>query len=164
MRWLYTILIVAGVLVLLLVGAGQLGLLAGTAPEGRLGVREGRLAAPSPTPNSVSSQAHLFPDHPQGNYASIAPLRYRGDGLAAMSRLRAVLGTMQRIRIVAAQPDYIRVEIQSPRLHFTDDAEFWLDPSAGVIQMRSASRLGRGDLGTNRRNIETIRARFDQTM
>jgi len=43
---------------------------------------------------------------------------------------------------------------------FIDDVEFWQDPVAGVIQVRSASRLGQSDLGVNRRRIEEIRRRF----
>lgn len=160
MRWIVTVLVIAVVLAALLFGAGQAGLLAGAGPAQQLGVRDGRLAAPSTTPNSVSSQAHLYPDHPQRDYASIAPLRYGGEGPVAMSRLAAVLRGMERIRIVVEQPDYIRVEIETRWLRFTDDAEFWLDPSAGVIHVRSASRLGQRDLGANRRHIETIRARF----
>lgn len=162
MRWIVASLIIAVVLVVLLFGAGQAGLLSGTGPAQQLGVRDGRLAAPSATPNSVSSQTDLYPDHPQRDYANIAPLRYRGDGLVAMSRLAAVLRTMKHVRIVAEQPDYIRAEIETRWLRFTDDAEFWLDPSAGVIQLRSASRLGRRDLGANRRHLETIRAQFAQ--
>lgn len=161
MRWLSYVLIVVGSLVLLLVGAGQAGLLSGSAPaQQSLGVRNGRLAAPSETPNSVSSQADLYPNHPQRATARIAPLQYEGDGSAAMARLAAVLRSMERTRIVAEQPDYIRAEIESRWLRFIDDAEFWLDPANGVIQLRSASRLGRRDMGTNRRNIENIRARF----
>jgi uncharacterized protein (DUF1499 family) len=45
-------------------------------------------------------------------------------------------------------------------MRFVDDAEFWFDPVAGVIQVRSASRVGRGDLGVNRARIESIRARL----
>jgi uncharacterized protein (DUF1499 family) len=36
--------------------------------------------------------------------------------------------------------------------------EFLLDPAARVIHVRSASRLGRRDFGTNRERIEAIRA------
>ncbi|WP_234414081.1 DUF1499 domain-containing protein [Ideonella sp. A 288] len=50
--------------------------------------------------------------------------------------------------------------VQHPLLRFVDDAEFWVDPAAGVVQVRSASRLGRKDLGVNRDRIETIRARW----
>ena len=43
---------------------------------------------------------------------------------------------------------------------FVDDVEFWADPAAGVIQLRSASRLGRKDFGVNRARIEDIRTRL----
>ncbi|MGS0756585.1 DUF1499 domain-containing protein [Roseateles sp. GG27B] len=33
----------------------------------------------------------------------------------------------------------------------------WFDPSAQVIQVRSASRLGKGDMGANRQRIEAVR-------
>jgi uncharacterized protein (DUF1499 family) len=42
-------------------------------------------------------------------------------------------------------------------MKYVDDAEFWFDPAAGVIQVRSASRLGKSDLGVNRERIESIR-------
>jgi hypothetical protein len=70
------VVLVIGLLVMLWV-AGQLGLLRGR-PPATLGVRDGRLAPPSKTPNSVSSQASLYPDHPQHDYAGIAPLAYTG--------------------------------------------------------------------------------------
>ena len=43
-------------------------------------------------------------------------------------------------------------------LKFTDDLELALDTSARVIHVRSASRIGRGDLGVNRKRVEAIRA------
>ena len=43
---------------------------------------------------------------------------------------------------------------------YVDDVEFYLDPTAALIQVRSASRLGESDLGVNRQCIETIRAAF----
>ena len=46
----------------------------------------------------------------------------------------------------------------SAPLRFVDDVEFWVDPAAGVIQVRSSSRLGRKDLGVNRARVERIRA------
>jgi len=41
--------------------------------------------------------------------------------------------------------------------------EFWFDPAANVIQVRSASRVGRGDMGVNRKRIEAIRAALEAT-
>ncbi len=144
-----------------LIGAGQAGYLAGQTPD-VLGVHDGRLAAPSKTPNSVSSQADLYPGHPQLDYARIAPLRFTGDGRAALARLATLLKQMDRSRVVIERPDYLYVQFQTTWLRFVDDAEFWLDPVDGVIQLRSASRLGEGDLGQNRKRIEQIRKRFSQ--
>ena len=43
-------------------------------------------------------------------------------------------------------------------MRYVDDVEFWFDPVNMVIQVRSASRLGKGDLGVNRARIESLRA------
>lgn len=156
LRWVALALIL---IVLVVIGAGQLGLLSGSMPA-RLGVRDGRLAPPSLTPNSVSSQAGLFPGHPQQAYAAIAPLAFTGDGQSAMARLALILRQSPRVTVISQQADYIYAQATTPVLRFTDDLEFWLDEAVGVIQVRSASRLGRGDLGVNRARIEDIRARF----
>ncbi len=152
---------IAGLILLALavIGAGQAGLFSGHAPE-VLGVNNGRLAAPSPTPNSVTSQVDLYPGHPQTSYARIAPLKYEGDGRAALSRLSILIKQMDRTRVVIERPDYLYVQFQTPWLRFIDDAEFWLDANNGVIQLRSASRIGESDLGLNRQRIEEIRTRF----
>lgn len=154
-------LLISGSLVLAatVIGVGQLGLLAGKVPT-RLGVADGRLQPPSRNPNSVTSQAMLYPGHAQLAYATIEPLRFKGEGEAAMARLASLLAQFDRTEIVVSQPDYIYARCRTPLLKFTDDVEFWLDSSAGVIQVRSASRLGRKDFGVNRARIESIRARF----
>jgi uncharacterized protein (DUF1499 family) len=146
-------------LVATLVLAGQLGFLSGHAPTD-LGVRDGRLKPPSGTPNSVSSQADLYPDHPQRAYSAIAPLVVSGDADQAMQKLATILQTSERTVLVTQQSDYLYAQCSTPLLRFTDDLEFWLDRKAGVIQLRSASRLGHGDLGANRARIEKLRAQF----
>ncbi|MDO8250657.1 MAG: DUF1499 domain-containing protein [Rhodoferax sp.] len=142
-----------------LVLAGQLGFLSGTVPQ-ELGVTDGRLRPPSRTPNSVSSQASLYPEHPQRDYASIAPLTYTGDGNAALARLAVLLQKSKRTVVVTRTPDYIYAQSTTPLLKFTDDIEFWLDRPNSVIHVRSASRLGRNDFGVNRARVESIRAQF----
>ncbi|MBK6386381.1 MAG: DUF1499 domain-containing protein [Rhodoferax sp.] len=155
--WFLALLVV--VLALVLVIAGQMGLLAGKAPS-RLGVTDGRLKPPSSTPNSVSSQASLYPDHPQQAYAAIAPLTFKGDGEAAIKQLAQVLTQMPRTVIVTQNADYLYAQSTTTLLKFTDDVEFWLDKPNNVIQVRSSSRLGRKDFGVNRARVEAIRAAF----
>lgn len=139
--------------------AGQVGLLSGNVPA-NLGVTGGRLNPPAKTPNSVSSQAALYPDHPQRDYANIAPFSYSGDGGMAMARLASLLEKSERTVIVTRRPDYIHAQCSTALLKFTDDVEFWLDRQDNVIQIRSASRLGRSDFGVNRARLEALRARF----
>jgi uncharacterized protein (DUF1499 family) len=143
-------------LALALFAAGRFGLLQGQAPA--LGVRDGKLTPPSPTPNSVSSQAHLWPHAPQREYAAIAPFPVRGEAATALARLRAIVAAMPGARVIEARDDYLYAQFTTRWLRFVDDAEFWVDPAAGVVQVRSASRLGRGDLGVNRTRIEALRS------
>jgi uncharacterized protein (DUF1499 family) len=160
MTWMKWLLIVAVALAALVLLAGRLGLVSGK-PPGNLGLREGKFKPPSKTPNSVSSQADLWPDHPLRDSARIAPLAYRGDGAAALARLAAQLRTMPGATVVEARADYVYATFETKLMRYVDDAEFWLDPAGSVIQLRSASRVGRKDFGVNRARIEAIRARFE---
>ena len=149
------IFLVLGALVL----AGQLGILKGRLPAD-LGVRNGRLKPPSYTPNSVSSQADLYPEHPQKEYARIAPIQFTGDADQAMIKLAGILKNAERTTIITLEADYLYAQCTTQVMKFTDDLEFWLDKSAGVIQVRSSSRLGRKDFNVNRQRVEAIRAQF----
>ena len=151
------IVIVALALAIIAVVAGQLGLFSGRAPD-NLGLRDSRLKPPSKTPNSVSSQADLWPEHVQRDAARIAPLALRGDGPATMARLKTIVEAMPGAKLIEARPDYLYVQFTTRLMKFIDDTEFWFDPAAGVVQVRSASRVGNGDLGVNRKRIEVIRA------
>lgn len=141
--------------------AGQLGLLKGQTPEG-LGIHDGRLKQPSLTPNSVSSQADLYPNHPQRGYARVAPLQFTDDADKAMDKLERILRATDRTVVITRDAGYLYAQSSTALLKFTDDLEFWLDRPAGVIQLRSASRLGRKDFNVNRERIEKIRAQFTQ--
>jgi uncharacterized protein (DUF1499 family) len=153
-KWIVVGLAVVAVLA---VAAGQLGLLRGTAPAD-LGVRDGRLRPPSATANSVSSQAALYPDHPQRAYADIAPLPVRGGGPATIDRIEAIVRGMDGAKVVRREPGYLYAQFTTRVMKFVDDVEFWFDPAKDVIEVRSASRLGQKDFGVNRRRIEAVRA------
>jgi uncharacterized protein (DUF1499 family) len=156
LKWL---LIAVVALVVLAIVAGQLGLLRGSAP-GDLGVREGKLKAPSKTPNSVSSQADLWPNHPQQAYARIAPLPLKGDGAATLAKLKTIVANTPGAQVVKAEGDYLYAQFTTSLMKYTDDVEFWLDPAAGVVQVRSASRLGQKDFAANRKRVEAIRTQL----
>ena len=142
--------------------AARLDLFSGRPPE-NLGLREGKLKPPSKTPNSVSSQAQLWADHPQREAAQIAPFALHGDGPATLEQLARIITSMDGARIVERRPDYLYAQFTTRWMRFVDDAEFWFDPANGVIQLRSASRVGGRDFGVNRARIEAIRARLSRT-
>ncbi len=154
LKWIVIVLIV---LVLAAIAAGQAGLLTGKEPPD-LGVREGKLKPLSKTDNCVSSQAGLYPDHPQRRYAEIAPLALRGDGPVTLAKLKAVVEAMPGAKVVKSQPDYLYAQFTTKLMKYVDDVEFWYDPAAQVIQVRSASRLGKSDQGANRKRVDAVRA------
>jgi uncharacterized protein (DUF1499 family) len=141
--------------------AGQAGLLQGRTPTD-IGVHDGKLKPPSATANSVSSQAALWPDSAQHAAAQIAPLALSpaGDGPATLARLKAVIGSMPGAKLVESRPDYLYAQFTTKWMRFIDDTEFWFDPQAGVIQVRSASRIGSEDMNVNRDRVEAIRQRL----
>lgn len=156
MRVLKGLLLGIAALALLVPLAGQLGAFGGTPPTD-LGVRDGRLKPPSNTSNSVSSQAELWPQHPMHDEARIAPLALQGSGPQTIAKLRRIVEAMPGAQVVQSRDDYLYVQFTTRWMKFVDDAEFWFDPGAGVVQLRSASRVGRKDFGVNRARIETIR-------
>ena len=155
------VVLITDLLVMLLV-AGQLGLLKGKTPS-NLGVKDGRLKPPANNPNSVSSQAALYPDHPFKAYADIAPLAYTGDGAAAFARAVELVKGLSQTTVVEQTPGYLYAQCSTRWLKFTDDLELYLDEADHVIHVRSSSRLGRKDFGVNRARVEALRARFEES-
>lgn len=139
--------------------AGRLGALAGTPPSD-LGLRDGRLKPPSQTANSVSSQAVLHVGHPMQQGAMIDALALRGTPAETLRQLAELLRSMPGASVVTQRDDYLYAQFSSRWLGFVDDVEFWADSVAGVIQLRSASRLGRKDYDVNRARIEALRTRL----
>lgn len=123
------------------------------ARPGRLGLQSGRLRPCPPTRNCVSSEA--------GTPASqlVAPLP-APTGAGEMTRLAALIEAWPRTKVVFTGEGYLHAEFTSLLLRFVDDVEFRFDPASSVIHVRSASRIGRSDLGANRRRVEGLRAKW----
>jgi uncharacterized protein (DUF1499 family) len=151
-RWLaWTAFGVAGLAVMNVVG---LAIAARTTPRpANLGARDGRLAACPDTPNCVSSQA----DDPQRR---LEPIAYSGSTDEARQRLLEIIRGAERTEIVDETPTYLGVVYRSALFGFPDDVEFLFDEERRVIDFRSASRLGKGDMGVNRARMEAISQAF----
>lgn len=115
--------------------------------------RDGRLAPCPSSPNCVSSQAG-------DEVHRVAPIPFTGTAGAAIDRLAGIVRSLPRASVITATETYLHAEFRSAVFRFVDDVEFLADEPAGVIQLRSASRVGSSDLGVNRKRVETIRARW----
>ena len=108
------------------------------------------------SPNCVST---LAPAQDSGH--AIAPYRYRKPRPEAKEVLKATVGLLPRTKLILEEEDYLHYEFTSLLLRFVDDVEFVLDEEAKLVHFRSASRIGYGDLGVNRRRMEDRRSRLE---
>lgn len=119
-----------------------------------LGVVDGQLPGCPASPNCVSTQATDDDHH-------VDALTYSGSADEAMARLTRVIEQMPRTNIVTADENYLHAEFTTLIFRYVDDVEFLLEPDAGRIQLRSASRIGYSDLGANRSRVDAIRAAWE---
>lgn len=111
--------------------------------------------APCPSsPNCVSTTG-------QDQEHAITPFRYAKSRAEAQEALKAIVLSLPRTRLVEADESYHHYEFTSLLLRFVDDVEFLFDEATKTIHFRSASRIGYGDLGVNRRRMEEIRKLVD---
>ncbi|MEH6586284.1 MAG: DUF1499 domain-containing protein [Halioglobus sp.] len=70
------------------------------------------------------------------------------------------LATQDNWTIEVEQADFVQAVVKTPLMRFRDDVQLQYSPQTGVIQVRSSSRLGIGDMGANRDRVESLRARL----
>jgi uncharacterized protein (DUF1499 family) len=94
----------------------------------------------------------------------VEPFRYAGKKEAAYQKLIGLIASQPRARIVVKEANYLKAEFRSAVLRFVDDVEFLLSAEQPVIDVRSASRVGHYDFGTNRRRVEALRTQWNEEM
>ena len=102
------------------------------------------------SPNCVSTEA---PD----NRHKIDAFRLKGDFSKNWSEIQRVLAALPRCAVVKADETYLHATFKSRVFGFVDDLEFFLNPSNGIISIRSAAQTGYWDFGVNRRRVEHLR-------
>ncbi len=78
-----------------------------------------------------------------------------------MEAVAGVVEEMPRAEIVRSEDDYLRAEFTSRIFRFVDYVEFRADGETGLIDFRSASRVGRSDMGVNRERMAEITTRLE---
>ena len=121
--------------------------------EPTLGLENGRLKPCPGTPNCVCSE----PGTPGSQ--RVDPLPFHGDADTAWKRVKGAIEAMGG-RIVEERPGYLHAIFTSRFFRFVDDIELRLEEDEGVVQVRSASRVGHSDFGVNRKRVERLRAGF----
>ncbi|WP_394754724.1 DUF1499 domain-containing protein [Crenothrix sp.] len=109
------------------------------------------------SPNCVSSQAS-----PLDERHYIAPFIIKGTPEAAWLMLRTTLKKHDRTVITHETATTLHAEAVSLVFSFVDDVDIILDADAGLIHIRSASRVGHSDFGVNRKRIETLRSQLQK--
>lgn len=118
-------------------------------------MRDGRLAPCKRTPNCVSSQAD-----PNDAEHYISPIACRGPCADAIRAAREAIESMPGSTVIRQAENYLYAEFRTRLMRYVDDLELVHDERAGVLHVRSASRLGRRDFGVNRKRVETLRRRI----
>lgn len=147
-------LIIAAVTALLVVNVAMLAWQNQRQPS--LGVQQGRLLPLSPKPNAVSSQA-------LDSKQRVDPLPPGGSLAQSWAALDQAIAAHGGARLVQHTEHYRHYVFTTPRLRFNDDVEFlWLADEG--LHLRSASRAGYSDMGTNARRIDALRQFYLQAL
>jgi len=118
------------------------------------GLIEGRLKQCPDKPNCVSSEVLSDAEH------YIAPLVYSADqATQVLPRLKTIIGEMGG-SVQLEKTDYLAATFTSSLFRFVDDLELRIDTGQHTIHLRSASRVGHGDLGVNRKRVEQLKNSF----
>ena len=113
-----------------------------------LGVKDGKLAASPGTPNCVNSQSN----DAQSKIDALPPV--------SIAEIKGVVEAMEGTTIIEETDNYLYAEFKSKLMGYVDDVEFYRDEANNAVQVRSASRLGKSDLGVNRKRVEKIRSKL----
>jgi uncharacterized protein (DUF1499 family) len=144
-RWL----LVIGA-VLLIAVAGRLAV--GLVPPPSIGLRFGALQ-PCPDADNCARSDAADPRH------AVDPLLCPDEVFEEV--VGVALTALPRTELVEVTNGYAHLRSTSRWFGFVDDLELLADD--GVIQVRSAARLGRNDYGVNRARIERLRESLDET-
>jgi uncharacterized protein (DUF1499 family) len=122
-------------------------------PPATLGERGGSLAPCPSTPNCVHTGLR-HPDGTSGIFLAGGVLRRD-----LMPGLRSAVESMPRTTVVSQTDRYLHAVVRSRVFRFRDDLELFISPDRELI-VRSASRVGNGDLGANLARVADLRQRL----
>jgi uncharacterized protein (DUF1499 family) len=124
-----------------------------------VGMVDGKLKVCPGNPNCVCSESYAESDASH----HIPPVKLNGTNIEVLWKLLRQAVIDQGGQIVREDDSYLHAEFTSSIFRFVDDLELRMDRQNGLIHLRSASRVGRSDLGANRKRIEAIWHRLGES-
>lgn len=118
------------------------------ASPGGIGLEDGQLKPCPDSPNCVSSR--------EDGEQSIEPLPFIGSQTETRSAILSFLKEEYGASVQQQSDTYVHATITTT-LGFVDDLQLRFVPEERLVNVRSASRVGRSDMGVNRARIEALR-------
>lgn len=116
------------------------------------GLKQGKLLPCKHTQNCVCTEAF------DNKNAEPLTIQVTTTDVAWTQLKNAVISTGGTIE--SEEDGYLWATYTTPVFRFIDDFEARLDKTENVIHLRSASRVGHGDLGANKKRVEKIVAQY----
>lgn len=108
-----------------------------------------------PCPDSPNCVSTLATDDKRRD-----PLTYSGTKEEAKAKLLKVLEDYPRTQQQTVEDNYLHYTFKTWPIPFVDDVEFLFDDEKKLIHYRSASRVGRSDLGANSKRMAKVAAAY----
>jgi uncharacterized protein (DUF1499 family) len=102
-------------------------------------------------PNCVNSEIN-------GGGEAVAPLQATP---RQWQQLKRWIASQKDWAITIDTGDFMQAVVKTPLMRFRDDVQLRFVEDAGVIQVRSSSRLGISDMGTNRKRVNMLRRQLE---
>ncbi|MBL4703630.1 MAG: DUF1499 domain-containing protein [Flavobacteriales bacterium] len=114
----------------------------------------GKLKEPPKTPNCVSTQADTS-DHTHYMEA------WTFDQLSsAKEKILKAIEDFGNTKVISQSDRYIHAVFTTGWMKYRDDVEFYFDENEKLIHFRSASRVGIGDMGVNRKRMKRLKEMY----
>lgn len=118
-------------------------------PPKNLGVKAGKLAEVPETPNGVSTQTLVIEK-------KVSSLAFKGSLEDSKEKIKQAIETYGGGKIIKDEKTYLYIVFTTGTMQFKDDAEFYFDEERQEIHFRSASRVGKSDMGLNKERYEVL--------
>ena len=115
-----------------------------------LGLKNKSLKPCPSSPNCVSTFAKT-------EYHRIKPIVYEAEEKEIMMKILSAIKSQSRTEIIKQNENYVLAEFTTKIMRYVDDVEFYIDTENKTLHFRSASRIGYGDGGLNRKRMEKLR-------